>query len=109
MPEFPDLTVYTEHIEQRVKGDRLAAIRLTSPFLLRSVTPSVGDVEGREVLAVRRLAKQIVLALAGEFFVVIHLMIAGRLRWHDAKPQCTTASGARSATASRDSTSAAAR
>ncbi len=86
MPEFPDLTVYIEHIEQRVKGDRLAAIRLTSPFLLRSVTPSVGDVEGREVLAVRRLAKQIVLALAGEFFVVIHLMIAGRLRWHDAKP-----------------------
>ena len=86
MPEYPDLSVYVEHIERRVKGDRLTGIRLTSPFLLRSVTPGVDEIAGREVLAVRRLAKQLVLALADSYFVVIHLMIAGRLRWHDAKP-----------------------
>lgn len=86
MPEYPDLTVYVEHIERRVKGDRLTGVRLTSPFLLRSVTPAVDEVAGREVIAVQRLAKQLVLALADGYFVVIHLMIAGRLRWHDAKP-----------------------
>ena len=86
MPEYPDLTVYVEHIERRVKGDRLTGVRLTSPFLLRSVTPGVDEVAGREVIRVRRLAKQLVLALADGYFVVIHLMIAGRLRWHDAKP-----------------------
>ena len=86
MPEYPDLTVYVEHIERRVKGDRLTGIRLTSPFLLRSVTPGVDEIAGREVIAVRRLAKQLVLALGDSYFVVIHLMIAGRLRWHDAKP-----------------------
>ena len=86
MPEYPDLTVYVEHIERRVRGERLTGIRLASPFLLRSVAPTVDEVVGREVLGVRRLAKQIVLALADGFFMVIHLMIAGRLRWHDAKP-----------------------
>ena len=86
MPEYPDLTVYVEHIERRVKGDRLTGVRLTSPFLLRSVTPALDEVVGREVVAVQRLAKQLVLALADGYFVVIHLMIAGRLRWHDAKP-----------------------
>ena len=86
MPEYPDLTVYVEHIERRVKGDRLTGIRLTSPFLLRSVTPGVDEIAGREVIAVGRLAKQLVLTLADDYFVVIHLMIAGRLRWHDAKP-----------------------
>ena len=86
MPEYPDLTVYVEHIERRVKGDRLTGVRLTSPFLLRSVTPGVDEVTGREVIGVQRLAKQLVLALADGYFVVIHLMIAGRLRWHDAKP-----------------------
>ena len=86
MPEYPDLTVYVEHIERRVKGERLTGVRIASPFLLRSVTPAVDEVAGREVIAVQRLAKQLVLALAGGYFVVIHLMIAGRLRWHDAKP-----------------------
>ena len=86
MPEYPDLTVYVEHIERRVQGERLTGIRLASPFLLRSVAPTVDEVVGREVYGVRRLAKQIVLVLADGFFMVIHLMIAGRLRWHDAKP-----------------------
>lgn len=81
MPELPDLTVYIEHLERRVRGRRLLGIRLASPFLLRSVSPDVDDMVGREVLGIRRLAKQIVLELAEELFVVLHLMIAGRLRW----------------------------
>ena len=83
MPELPDLTVYVEHLERRVRGSRLMGIRIASPFLLRSVSPAVDDVAGREVVGVRRLAKQIVFELADEFFVVLHLMIAGRLRWHE--------------------------
>ena len=84
MPELPDLTVYVEHLQRRTIGARLSGIRLASPFVLRSVSPSVNEVVGHRVLAVRRLAKQIVFALEDEFFVVIHLMIAGRLRWHEA-------------------------
>ena len=81
MPEMPDLTVYAEHLERRVEGTRLADIRIASPFLLRSVSPGIGDVAGREVRSVRRLAKQLVVALDGGFYVVLHLMIAGRLQW----------------------------
>ena len=83
MPEIPDLTVYVEHLDDRVVGHRLDGIRIASPFLLRSVSPAVDEVVGREVVGVRRLAKQIVLELADGFFVVMHLMIAGRLRWYD--------------------------
>ena len=82
MPELPDLTVYAEHLESRVAGTVLKDIRLASPFLLRSVAPSIAEVVGRRVQAVRRLAKQLVFALRGDLFVVLHLMIAGRLRWH---------------------------
>ena len=84
MPELPDLTVYIEHLDRRVTGETLHDIRLASPFVLRTVSPSVEDVRGRAVAGVRRLAKQIVLELDGGCFVVIHLMIAGRLRWHGA-------------------------
>ena len=84
MPEFPDLTVYVESLEQRIRGRRLTDIRIASPFLLRTVSPGVDDVVGREVKGVRRLAKQLVMHLAGELFIVVHLMIAGRLRWYDA-------------------------
>jgi len=87
MPEIPDLTVYVEHLEDRVVGRALDGIRIASPFLLRSVVPTVDEVVGRQVVGVRRLAKQIVLELVDELFVVVHLMIAGRLRWYDeAKP-----------------------
>ena len=85
MPEFPDLTVYVEHIDRRITGTALKDVRLGSPFVLRSVAPGVEEVVGKNVTGVRRLAKQIVLSLADETHVVIHLMIAGRLRWHDAK------------------------
>ena len=81
MPEIPDITVYAEHLERRVVGARLADIRIASPFLLRSVSPAVGDVAGRDVLRVERLAKQLAICLEGGFYVVLHLMIAGRLQW----------------------------
>ena len=83
MPELPDLTIYIEHLHRRVTGARLLDIRLRSPFVLRSVSPSPESVGGRVVRGVRRLAKQIVYDLEGDCFMVIHLMIAGRLRWYE--------------------------
>lgn len=81
MPELPDLTVYLEHIENRLVGETLTGIRLVSPFLLRTVTPTVTDVCGHELLGTRRLAKQLILCLQADYFLVIHLMISGRLQW----------------------------
>jgi formamidopyrimidine-DNA glycosylase len=81
VPELPDLTVYLEHIDRRLEGETLTGIRLASPFLLRTVAPSVDEVCGNRLLGSRRLGKQVVLALEGGFYVVIHLMISGRLQW----------------------------
>ena len=81
MPELPDVTVYVECLEARLMGQTLQRVRLASPFLLRSVDPSVKDVEGRAVTGVRRMGKRIVIALDGDLYLVIHLMIAGRFRW----------------------------
>jgi len=81
MPELPDVVVYVEALERRILGQPLERVRLASPFVLRSVDPPVREAEERRVVAVRRLGKRIVLALEGGLFVVIHLMIAGRLRW----------------------------
>jgi formamidopyrimidine-DNA glycosylase len=81
VPELPDVTLYIEALERRILGERLEAIRLASPFLLRSVQPPLGSAHGRTVRGLRRLGKRIVIELEGELFLVIHLMIAGRLRW----------------------------
>ena len=81
MPELPDVTVYVERLRARVVGQPLAQIRLASPFVLRSVTPPITAAESREVRDVTRLGKRIVVALEGTLWLVIHLMIAGRLRW----------------------------
>src|SRR5260370_25738385 len=81
MLELPDVPVYVEVLRERVVGARLERIRLVNPFVLRSVDPPPGDVVGRTVTGVRRLGKRIVLALDAERFVVVHLMIAGRLHW----------------------------
>lgn len=81
MPELPDLTVYREHLERRIVGERLEGIRLASAFVLRSVTPPLDEAAGRTVTDCARLAKQLVMALEGDYFLVIHLMIAGRLQW----------------------------
>ena len=81
MPELPDLTVYLEALEARVLGRPLERVRIASPFLLRTVEPPLADLDGQAVRALRRAGKRLVLAFDGERFLVLHLMIAGRLRW----------------------------
>ena len=81
MPELPDVVVYMERLTPLVLGQPLVTVRLPSPFVLRTVEPPISEAEGRTVTGIRRLGKRIVLALEGDFFIVIHLMIAGRLRW----------------------------
>src|SRR2546429_332600 len=81
MPELPDVTVYVEALRERVVGARLERLRLVNAFVLRSVDPPLSDVVGRAVTGVSRLGKRLVLPLPDERFVVIHLMIAGRLHW----------------------------
>src|SRR3972149_3884060 len=81
MPELPDITVYLESLERRISGLNLVRIRLSHPFLLRTVEPRLEDVFGRAVAGFRRLGKRVVLELEGDIFLVIHLMIAGRLHW----------------------------
>jgi len=81
MPELPDIVVYLEALERRILGQPLEAIRLISPFVLRSVEPPVGDIVGRRITGLSRMGKRLVWELEDERFVVIHLMIAGRLRW----------------------------
>jgi formamidopyrimidine-DNA glycosylase len=81
VPELPDIVVYVESLERRVVGRALEQLRLNSPFVLRTAVPPVTDILGKRVVAIRRLGKRIVLVLEDELFVVMHLMIAGRLRW----------------------------
>jgi formamidopyrimidine-DNA glycosylase len=81
VPELPDVEIYVEALRRRLAGARLDRFRLKSPFLLRTVTPSPADLEGRAVLGVERLGKRIVIGLTDDLFIVLHLMIAGRLRW----------------------------
>jgi len=81
MPELPDITVYLECLQPRVLGKVIDKIEIRNPFVLRSVTPPVSTVQGKRVLALRRMGKRIVFGIESELFVVVHLMIAGRLRW----------------------------
>jgi formamidopyrimidine-DNA glycosylase len=81
MPELPDITVYIEALESRVVGQTLDRVRIPKPFLLRSVEPPISAAQGKRVTGVRRIGKRIVLELEDDLFLVIHLMIAGRLRW----------------------------
>src|SRR5207249_5773075 len=81
MPELPDVVVYIEALAERVLGQRLETIRVRSPFVLRTVRPPLEAAEGRALVALHRIGKRIVLALEGGLFLVIHLMIAGRLHW----------------------------
>jgi formamidopyrimidine-DNA glycosylase len=85
MPELPDIVVYIESLEARILGQTLNKVRLLNPFLLRTAAPPISAVEGRKVAGVQRLGKRIAIRLEGELFLVLHLMIAGRLRWFDGK------------------------
>jgi formamidopyrimidine-DNA glycosylase len=81
MPELPDITLYLEHLAPRVLDQVLERVVVRSPFVLRSVDPPLSAVAGKRVLGLRRMGKRIVFQLEDDLFVVIHLMIAGRLRW----------------------------
>jgi formamidopyrimidine-DNA glycosylase len=81
MPELPDIVVYLESLKPRIQGQRLDRVRIANPFLLRTVDPPLKEADGRTVANLRRLGKRIVIALAPDLFLVLHLMIAGRLHW----------------------------
>src|SRR5882724_11412798 len=81
MPELPDVAVYIEALEARIRGARLLGARLVNPFVLRSVEPPLAAAAGQTVTGLRRLGKRIVVDLTGDLFLVLHLMIAGRLHW----------------------------
>jgi len=85
MPELPDIVVYIENLESRIQGRILERIRLLNPFVLRTAIPPIASAEGRKVLGLRRLGKRIAIGLEGELFLVLHLMVAGRLRWFEGK------------------------
>jgi len=87
MPELPDITAYLYALERRILNTHLEAIRLGSPFLLRSVTPPLSEAAGRKVIQLRRLGKRIAIGLEADYWLVLHLMIAGRLHWHARPPK----------------------
>ena len=84
MPELPDITLYIEALEQRVLGARLNSVRISHPFLLRTFDPPLSALDGRKVVAFRRLGKRIAFGFEGDHWLVLHLMIAGRLHWFPA-------------------------
>jgi formamidopyrimidine-DNA glycosylase len=92
MPELPDIVAYLEALEPRILGQRLDRIRLTSPFLLRTVTPPIQAMEGNTVQDLRRVGKRIAVGLANDCWLVLHLMIAGRLHWRE-NPASTCSAG----------------
>src|ERR1700692_2563184 len=81
MPELPDIVAYIDALEPRVIGQSLEHIRLASPFLLQTIKPAIADVEGRTVRELRRVGKRIAIGVEGDLWLVLHLMIAGRLHW----------------------------
>jgi formamidopyrimidine-DNA glycosylase len=87
MPEWPDVTVYVEHLSRRVVGAVVERVSVRGPNLLRNVDPPLSDAIGRKVLSVSRLGKRIVFTLGGDRFLVLHLMIAGRLHWSTGPPR----------------------
>ncbi|HEX5218360.1 MAG TPA: DNA-formamidopyrimidine glycosylase family protein [Verrucomicrobiae bacterium] len=83
MPELPDITIYLEALEKRILDQPLTRVRIASPFLLRTVVPPIQSIENHRVVALRRLGKRIVFGFEDDLWLVLHLMIAGRLHWYD--------------------------
>jgi|SRR5271170_1115371 len=86
MPELPDITVYMEALESRILGQTLEFVRIVSPFLLRTANPPITAASGKKAVQLRRLGKRICIGLENDLWLVLHLMIAGRLHWHPLKP-----------------------
>jgi formamidopyrimidine-DNA glycosylase len=85
MPELPDIVAYVGALEPRIVGQPLERVRLANPFLLRTIQPTIADVEGRTVREIRRIGKRIAIGVDGDLWLVLHLMIAGRLHWRPPK------------------------
>ena len=83
MPELPDVELYRSALTARVSGQPIDAVRIGNPFVVRTYDPPIGAVAGRTVRGIRRLGKRLVFELDGALFLIVHLMIAGRLRWRD--------------------------
>src|SRR5882762_9164103 len=83
MPELPDIVVYLEALQQRISNQTLDRVQLSSPFLLRTAAPPITSVEGRKVVELRRLGKRICIGIEGDLWLILHLMIAGRLHWKE--------------------------
>ena len=83
VPELPDIVIYIEALDQRITGQILDHVRLTSPFLLRTVDPPLSTAAGKRVRELRRTGKRIAIGLNGDLWLVLHLMIAGRLHWRE--------------------------
>jgi len=83
VPELPDIVVYIEALEKRIQGSILERVRIASPFLLRTAVPPLSSVEGKKIVELRRLGKRICFGLEGDLWLVLHLMIAGRLHWYN--------------------------
>jgi formamidopyrimidine-DNA glycosylase len=89
---LPDLAAYLDSLERRVVGKRLVSLKIASPFLLRTAVPPISSVEGKAVIGLRRIGKRIVFAFEEQLFLVLHLMIAGRLQWPAKKGRNTSQS-----------------
>ncbi len=86
MPELPDITVYLDALDRRIKGATLESVKLKSPFLLRSIDPPLSAALGHQVKELRRIGKRIAIGLDPDVWLILHLMIAGRLQWDSRKP-----------------------
>jgi formamidopyrimidine-DNA glycosylase len=83
MPEYPDIVVYIQALEKRIQGQTLERVHIASPFLLRTAAPPISSVEGKKIVELRRLGKRICMGLEDNLWLVLHLMIAGRLHWKE--------------------------
>ena len=93
MPEYPDITVYIEKLQTLIVGQTIEKVTLVSPFFLRSVDPPISAIEGAEVVGLRRIGKRIVFVFADELFLLLHLMVAGRLHWKDRQAKLNRKTG----------------
>src|SRR5271167_425691 len=91
MPELPDITVYIEALEKRILGRTLARVQITGPSLLRTAQPPITRVEGKKVLRLARVGKRIAIGLEGDLWLVLHLMISGRLHWQESTSKASKA------------------
>ena len=91
MPELPDITVYIEALEKRILGQTLERVQIIGPFLLRTAVPPIASVEGKKVIQLRGLGKRIAIGLEADLWLVLHLMIAGRLHWYENKAKASKA------------------